>query len=195
MKTLILFFSISLFCSFGYSQNKTPQDVCLSKEELKLYKLINQYRKSNGLPNIPLSKSLTYVAQTHVKDLEGNKASADANCNMHSWSDKGDWTSCCYTPDHAQAECMWNKPRELTSYTGNGFEISHGSSTYDSYVSTAENSLKGWQGSKGHNAVIINKGVWERFKWQAVGIGIYGSFAVVWFGAEEDSEGSADRCK
>jgi hypothetical protein len=48
------------------------------------------------------------------------------DCNMHSWSDKGFnvWNSCCYTSDHAEAECMWDKPREITfgSFTGFGYE-------------------------------------------------------------------------
>lgn len=46
-----------------------------------------QYRIEKGLAEIPLSKSLTFVAQTHVKDMELNPASG--YCNMHSWSDKG----------------------------------------------------------------------------------------------------------
>ncbi len=39
-----------------------------------------------------------------------------------------------------------------------------------------------------HNAVIINDGMWSR-SWKAIGIGIYGNYAVVWFGNEEDPVG------
>ena len=59
-----------------------------------------------------------------------NKPDAPPECNLHSWSDKGPWSACCYTPDHAQAQCMWDKPSELTNYPGNGYEIS--AAGYDS---------------------------------------------------------------
>ena len=157
----------------GFGQN-------LSNEETELYNIIMQYRYSKGLSKIPLSKSLTFVAQTHVKDLVNNKPDV-GNCNMHSWSNKGNWTPCCYTDDHARAKCMWDKPSELTSYKGNGYEISFGSSG----SVTALEALNGWKSSSGHNAVIINQGIWNR-SWQAIGIGIYKGFAVVWFGNERD---------
>ena len=44
----------------------------LSNDESELYTLVMKYRKAKGLPEIPLSKSLTIVAQTHAKDLENN---------------------------------------------------------------------------------------------------------------------------
>ena len=158
----------------GFGQN-------LSNEETELYNIIMQYRYSKGLTKIPLSKSLTFVAQTHVKDLVNNKPDV-GNCNMHSWSNKGNWTPCCYTDDHARAKCMWDKPSELTSYKGNGYEISYGGGN----SVTAIGALSGWKSSSGHNAVIINQGIWNDNNWQAIGIGIYKGFAVVWFGEEKD---------
>ena len=158
----------------------------LSNEERELYNLINQYRNSKGLTNIPLSKSLTFVAQTHVKDLVNNSPNRGSNCNMHSWSNKGNWTPCCYTSDHVRAECMWDKPSELTSYKGYGYEISHGAPGYPNHVITAESALNGWKRSSGHNAVIINQGIWRGANWQAIGVGIYKNYAVVWFGKERD---------
>jgi len=142
-----------------------------------------KYRKEKKLPEIPISKSLTYVAQGHAKDLHENFSFGN-NCNMHSWSDKGKWKACCYTSDHAKAACMWDKPREMTSYKGNGYEISHGGS--GGYIATAESALNSWKKSSGHNAVIINEGIWARSKWNAIGIGIHKEFAVVWFGKELD---------
>ncbi|MEA3497116.1 MAG: CAP domain-containing protein, partial [Bacteroidota bacterium] len=88
MKTIsfiILIFSITTQL---FSQN-------LTEEELKLYNLIIEYRQEKKLPPIPLSPSLTIVAQTHVKDLADNNPDK-GRCNTHSWSDKGKWTSCCY---------------------------------------------------------------------------------------------------
>ena len=158
----------------------------LSDEELKLYTMINDYRNSKGLKNIPISKSLTFVAQTHARDLVNNKPYMGANCNSHSWSNKGDWTPCCYTSNHARAKCMWDKPRELTSYKGNGFEIATGYLSEPEFKITAETALQSWKGSSGHNSVIINQGIWHKHKWNAIGIGIYKGFAVVWFGKEKD---------
>ena len=158
----------------------------ITQEEAKLYELIMEYRIEKGLPRIPLSPSLMFVAQTHVRDLVDNTPDL-GDCNGHSWSDKGDWTPCCYTPDHAQAQCMWDKPRELTSYTGNGYEIAIGSNDIISgYVATADSALKGWKGSPLHNAVILNEGIWNIVEWKAIGIGIYKGFVCAWFGSEPD---------
>jgi uncharacterized protein YkwD len=56
------------FCFIGTSIISYSQ--VLSDEESKLYNIIMQYRNEKGLPDIPLSKSLTFVAQTHVQDLQ-----------------------------------------------------------------------------------------------------------------------------
>jgi uncharacterized protein YkwD len=159
----------------------------LTNEERKLYNSIMEYRNEKGLPKIPLSSSLTFVAQTHVKDLVLNKPDF-GNCNAHSWSSNGPWKACCYTPDHAQAEYMWSKPRELSKYKGNGYEIACGSNVCCSdFIMTADYALESWKKSSGHNAVMINQGIWND-QWNAVGIGLYKGFAVVWFGKEIDNE-------
>lgn len=153
----------------------------LTDDENKLYIIVMEYRKQNGLGSIPISKSLNTVAKIHVKDLMNNDPTSD-NCNEHSWSSNGKWSSCCYTSDHAKAKCMWDKPRELTNYKGNGYEIAY----WNSAAATSENALIGWQESPSHNAVIINKGIWKQ-KWNAIGIGIYKNYAVIWFGNEPDN--------
>ena len=152
----------------------------LNQQEKQLYKIITEYRKSANLPEVPVSKSLTTVAQTHVKDLQNNKPVTNT-CNMHSWSSNGKWQPVCYTGDRKSAELMWSKPRELTSYKGDGYEIAY----YTSADFNPENALKSWKESKGHNDVIMNKGIWTR-SWNAMGIGVYGNYAVVWFGVEKD---------
>jgi len=175
MKISFVFLLLFFMCS-----EQAPQ--LLTAEEEKLYALIMEHRKEKGLPSIPLSTSLTKVAQAHVKDLHQNRPNQNA-CNMHSWSSNGNWSSCCYTADHAQAKCMWDKPRELTNYTGNGYEIAYGAYGFDA---TASGALAGWISSPGHHAVMINQGIWKS-PWNAVGIGVYEGFAVVWFGNEVDS--------
>jgi len=54
-------------------------------------------------------------------------------------------------------------------------------------MATPRNMLRCWQGSPGHNAVILNQGVWARRPWRAMGVGIDQGFAVVWFGEEPDA--------
>jgi uncharacterized protein YkwD len=159
----------------GSAQNNPEQ-------EAELYRLIMEYRKANGLPEIPRSTALTQVARMHVRDLVENHPDK-GDCNLHSWSAHGNWSACCYTADHSQASCMWNKPREMTGYKGNGFEIAH----WNSAVVTPEGALRGWQGSHGHNAVILNQDNWSQ-KWNAIGIAIRGNYAVAWFGMQEDPD-------
>jgi hypothetical protein len=177
----LLFLALCI-CSHCISFSQT-----LTDEEKKIYNYIMAYRAQNNLPNIPLSPSLTIVAQTHVKDLAMNKPDL-GSCNAHSWSGNGNWKPVCYTADHKQASLMWSKPKELTSYQGNGFEIAAGSNgCCSNFVMTAEYAVEGWKKSSGHNAVMINQDVWKTLKWNAIGIGLYKGFAVVWFGEQLDN--------
>jgi hypothetical protein len=177
---------ICLLLMFGFTAERkvaVSKNICLNKEEQKLYEVMMAYRKSNGLPAIPISEKLTKVAQTHAKDLMDNyKFDPNAKCNPHSWSKKGKWTSCCYTSDHKQAKCMWDKPKEISGYAGNGFEIAY----YSSKGATAEEGLAGWKKSPGHNPLIVNEGIWKQVTWKAIGIGFYGEYGIVWFGEVED---------
>lgn len=182
-----------LFARCAPAQDVTPapgQPPALSAEEKALYDALMDYRREKGLSDIPLSPSLTYVAQWHVRDLSHARPSNPSSCNLHSWSDEGPWEACCYTSDHARSSCMWNKPRELTGYSGDGYEIAHGymGDAYAGNDVTAEGSLKGWKSSQLHDQVICNKGIWEKVSWKAVGVGIYRDFAVVWFGRVADDQ-------
>ena len=152
----------------------------LSTEETALYEMIIEYRAQKKLPAIALSTSLTTVARAHVQDLAAHPPKG--RCNLHSWSKYGEWSSCCYTGSPKSFACMWDKPRELTNYTGDGYEIAY----WNGGGAGASDALAGWKKSKGHNTVIINKGIWKEVQWQAIGIAIYGEYAVVWFGKEQD---------
>lgn len=147
---------------------------------LELIELVNAYRMDNGLPAIPASSSLCTVAAAHTRDLAENAPHTEAGCNLHSWSARGDWTPCCYTPDHAAARCMWDKPRELTDYPGNGYENAFAGSS-DPHLA-----LVGWQGSPAHDDVILNRGIWADRPWRALGADVHDGFAVLWFGHEDD---------
>ena len=167
-------------------------EVCLSEQEAKLYTLINDYRADKKLKAIPFSSKLTKVAQAHAKDLMANyDINSSKRCNPHSWSKKGAWSSCCYTNDHKRAQCMWDKPKEIAGYESPGYEIAY----YSSAGATAEEGLKGWKKSPSHNPLLINTGIWKEIDWQAVGVGIYGEYGVVWFGQKADEENNFKICK
>ena len=181
MKISLSFFLFSLLLSAQTVPERTNV-VCLGSEEKKLYDLIMEYRKEKNLESIPLSAKLTLVAQTHAKDLSENYDPFNGKCNLHSWSKKGKWESCCYTDDHKRAECMWSKPKEIAGYESSGYEISY----YSGAGANAEEGLAGWKESKGHNQIIINDGMWKQLKWNSVGVGIYKEYGVVWFGELKD---------
>lgn len=163
----------------------------VSEKEAKLYYIINAYRESKGLQKLSFSKSLTIVARTHVSDSntytpENQRDSRGMQGNLHSWSNHGSWTPVVYTSDHEYAANMWSKPRELTSYTGNGYEIS----SWNSGNITPEDALDLWKNSSGHNAVMTTQGNWSDLK--TMGVAIDGKYAHVWFGSAADPAGYYD---
>ena len=163
----------------------------VSEKEAKLYYIINAYRESKGLQKLSFSKSLTIVARTHVSDSntytpEKQRDSRGMQGNLHSWSNHRSWTPVVYTSDHEYAANMWSKPRELTSYTGNGYEIS----SWNSGNITPEDALDLWENSSGHNAVMTTQGNWSDLK--TMGVAIDGKYAHVWFGSAADPAGYYD---
>lgn len=188
MITSILLY-LALF--FNAPANQPEEQVCLSAEEIKLYELINDYRKSKKLAPVPYSAKLSLVAQTHARDLVNNyDFNPNARCNPHSWSKEGNWSSCCYTNDHKAAQCMWDKPKEIAGYESSGYEIAF----YASSGAKAEQGLAGWKKSSGHNPLLINSGIWKDVTWGGIGIGIYKEYAVVWFGELKDSDSKIVPC-
>ncbi len=187
---LLLIALVGLFANFKMGKSKPIESsYCPSSDDMQLYKLIMKYRDSMGLDTISLSNSLCYVALSHTLDLKMFNPHKPP-CNLHSWSENGIWSSCCYTPDHKKASCMWDKPREMTSYRSDGFEIA----TFFSGGMTPEIALAAWQKSKGHNEIIVNKGIWKEMKWRAIGVSIYDNYSVVWFGTQPDPD-KTPRCK
>jgi hypothetical protein len=186
----MLFASSAAFGEIPWDKEK----VCLNPEEIKLYELISQHRLDHGLPQIPISVNLTWVAQVHAIDLAENNPDL-GYCNMHSWSDKGPWRACCYTSDHADPYCMWDKPSEFTQYHSRGYEIVFYYWPVTPAISLAQNAIKGWKGSPGHNDTILNQGIFSQATWRAMGIGIYDGYVVVWFGEELDNEGPPPFCR
>ena len=184
-----------LFPLLHYSQTRsseaiTPVDSCVSSDDVHLYRLINEYRLVFGLEIIPFSKSLCYVAKTHVRDLFANRPDLQS-CNLHSWSDKGQWTPCCYAKDPNRTSCMWNKPRELTTYMGDGQELI----MWENIPASPQSAFDQWRSFDLTNDMMLNRGRWADNEWKAIGIAIYQGYASVWFGEVDDHEPSLLLCE
>ncbi len=143
-------------------------------EEQKLYDLVNQYRAQAGLAAIPLSKALTLVANRHVHDLTDNIGKL-----THGWSDAP------YDPaNSATYSAVWTAPQRLnTGYSSYGYENAYMSSG----GATAVGALTSWKADPAHNDLLVNAGIWKSYTWNAMGIGIYGKYAVLWMGAKADT--------
>lgn len=195
MRVKIRFIILQIFLLFLLlpgvvkGQHDIPEDFCINFDELKVYNLVNAYRKQNGLAEIPLSKNLCYVAKLHVNDLNYNRPDT-SNCNLHSWSDNGDWLECCYGPDIFNNTCMTSKPKELTSYPGKGYEIAF----WESVDAMPEIVLDLWKSSAASNDLMLNRANWKDKSWNAFGVGILNGYAVVWFGTEADVEEGVKIC-
>lgn len=178
--------------------DETGEFSCLSAKEAKLFLIVNEYRQLHGLPPIANARSLNKVARAHVIDLVENGPAEGTDsrgllCSLHSWSNNGSWKPVCYTKDHAHAEAMWDKPREITrfTYTGDGYENAY--ATTDNEV-TPEKVLEAWKGSPSHNDLLLETGIWKGSNLLALGIGIYKNHAVIWVGALVDPLGSLQAC-
>ena len=192
---IIGFFAFVLPALSGFAQTTimqgppVPVSFCISAEEFALYKMINDYRKKYGLPAIPLSKSLSFVANTHAKDLYVNHPD-QGDCNFHSWSDKGSWSPFCYPADEDKKRSVWDKPRELTPYPAKGYEIVF----WENAPSPNDSIIAFWQSISYFNNFLKNSGKWEGKKWNAIGIGKYETYACAWFGEVADPEGPPTVC-
>jgi len=158
------------------------KDFCASEEEVKLYNLINEYRRIHKLPAIPFSRSLSYVARIHTMDLSYNRPDF-GGCNPHSWSAKGVWKPCCYSQDKNRLLCMNEKPKEITGYKFKGWEMVYS----DGEEAHAEDVLDLWKDIGLTNDYLLNTGKWVK-PWKALGIGFFGEYASVWFGEGDDAE-------
>lgn len=147
----------------------------LEPEEERLHQLINTYRAEQGLPPIPRSPSLDLLANRHVLDMAHNVGRLS-----HSWS------HCPYdAADPRTYHCSAFAPQWLgTRYPGRAYENAH----FNAGGATAQSALRGWQRSPTHRALILNLDNWQNNRWRAMGVGIYGPYAVLWLGEERDPE-------
>lgn len=181
---IIFFSSLQLF-----AQHRIPSGYCMTKEEQQLAEAINKIRIEHGKSPVKLSVSLSYVAKTHVKDLEVNHPDTSV-CNLSSWSNKGKWTPVCFNPYVVDQKAMWDKPRQLTRYPYNGYELAGYMQDGIIVDSLADLWDTLWQSLN----MILTEGSWSKKSWRAMGVGIEGNYASVWFGQREDKEGEPRLC-
>jgi len=194
-KRLIIAIGIIMGCQLSsFSQQVKPRvsvpvGFCISQQEMKLHKMINDYRKRYDIPPVPLSKSLCYVAATHLKDLFFHHPDQEP-CNSHSWSDKGFWKPFCYPGDENKKNSVWDKPREMTKYPGKGYEIIY----WENTQVLMDSVLVLWKSVDYFKSFLLNTGKWQGRKWNAIGIAIFENYACAWFGEVADPEGIPAVC-
>jgi hypothetical protein len=188
MKRIIIFLSILLIFASNAAFAQIP-DFCLTKDEYRLYTMISEYRKQNGLNIIPVSKSLCYVAKIHARDLFINNPDT-SSCSLNSWSDKGLWTSCCHSRSSPNPNCILNKPKELTGYSGEGHELTY----WDSRQLHPDTVLRFWQSIEQTRDILLNLKKWSNFNWKAIGVGLYKGYACVWVSEVVDNEPEPTLC-
>ncbi len=189
---IILSFTLQAFAMntlFAQSK-KISGNICINTKERMLIEKLNYLRKQYDKKPIPVSKSLTYVAKLHVADLQNNRPDTSI-CNLSSWSDKGDWTPCCYNKYVVNRDCMWKKPKELTNYVYRGYELA--AYFQDSVSIDSLESL--WFDSKKVLDFILTQGDWNKKLWRAMGVAVSDNYVSVWFGQRPDKAGKPGFCK
>jgi len=195
-KTLFRYYPYILFLLFLALQNnvaaqgKIPKGFCIKNIEYELFNNINQLRADYGKPKLQLSASLSYVGSMHVNDLQNNSPDTSI-CNLSSWSDKGDWTPCCYTKYLHNPDCMWDKPKELTTYTYRGYELV--TKMQDEF--NADSIINLWSDSKEVLDMILTRGKYAKKKWICAGVGVSDNYISLWFGQRKDKLRKPKICK
>ena len=188
--SLVLVFLISIFQLTAQQESKIPQDYCISQQEYRLYNLINNYRSRLALDAIPLSKSLSFVARTHAKDLSAHYPIGDG-CNMHSWSDKGNWKAFCFPQDQNRKNDVKDKAKELTNYPGKAYELTY----WENSKADVAFVLDFWNSIPYTGDMISNINKWSKKEWKSMGVGIQDGYVLVWFGQSVDVEVSTQICE
>lgn len=151
--------------------SKTTQD------ETILFNLINDMRRQNKLPSIPLSPELCKVAQTHIADIIKWKPQ-DKGCSLHSWSGSGKWTACCNTKEVFGIQCMKSKPREIAGYQGDGYELIY----WGEDKATPSEAADLWKQVAASSDMILGRAKWKGYQWKAMGVAIKEGIAILWLG-------------
>jgi hypothetical protein len=179
---LIVLFSGMISQAFGFSSGSAVSgtdslSVQTTQDEIILFNMINDLRVKAKLPAIPLSDDLCRVAHLHIDDLIISRPQ-DKGCSLQSWSDRGNWTPCCSSKDLSGMQCMKSKPREITGYPGNGYELIY----WGEDKATPADAAELWEQVNASADMILSRGKWKTFLWKAMGVGIKDGYAVLWLG-------------
>jgi len=149
----------------------------ITQDETILFNMINDMRRQNKLPSIPLSPDLCKVAHVHIADLIKWKPQ-DKGCSLHSWSGSGKWTACCNTKEVFGIQCMKSKPREITGYKGDGYELIY----WGEDKATPAEAAELWKQVDASSDMILGRAKWTGYNWTALGVGIKEGYAILWLG-------------
>ena len=187
--TLLAFSAISGNLSTTVISNDSVK-ISITQDDTILFNMINDMRRQNKLPSIPLSLDLCKVAQIHIADLIKWKPQ-DKGCSLHSWSGSGKWTSCCNTKEVFGIQCMKAKPREITGYPGDGYELIYWGE--DKAIPSEAADL--WKQVEASSDMILSRAKWSGYQWKALGVGVKGGYAILWLGDTNDknTEEKSDR--
>jgi hypothetical protein len=155
----------------------------MNQEETILFNMINDMRIQSKLPAIAFSSDLCKVANTHIADLIKYKPQ-DKGCSLHSWSGSGKWTSCCNTKEVFGIQCMKSKPREITGYKGDGFELIY----WGEDKATPEEAATLWKQVDASSDMILSRAKWSGYQWKALGVGMKDGYAILWLGDSVNSK-------
>ncbi len=186
MKKFLCFGLFLIFAQALFAQTNCPGTLALTEKkcagdeisppEKELYKIINDYRAANNQPPIPLSESLSLVANRHLLDLINN-----VKTFTHGWS------NCPYEIANEKTwNCVFEAPQRLkTNFQGNGYENLYRNLNGNATPTLA---LDAWKKSVMHNNLILNLDVWKDTTFDGFGIAIDGNYAAIWFGSEDGME-------
>jgi len=189
--SLLIVFFLSACLNQLYPQAVLPDTkaFCISRDEIILFNMVNDLRMKNNQPVIRLSKSLCTVARVHIDDLIASQPQSNG-CNLNSWSGNGNWTACCNGKDPNGLKCMNSKPREITTYSGSGFELVY----WDEETATPAEAYQLWQETDLSKDMILNHAKWQAKSWKAMGVGIRNGYAVIWLGDKADEMADIELC-
>lgn len=174
--------SFALDMSFQASSKDSVKKE-ITENETILFNMINDMRRQSKLQPIPFSPDLCIVAHTHIDDLIKFKPQ-DNGCSLHSWSSSGKWTSCCNAKDPPGIQCMKSKPKEITGYPGNGYELIF----WGEDNATPADAAALWQQVDASADMILSRGKWKGYQWKALGVGLKDGYAVLWLGDKADKK-------
>lgn len=165
-----------------FSEKKCAGDE-ISQQERELFQIINEYRAKNNLPKIPISDSLSIVANRHLLDLIRNIKSL-----THGWS------NCPYDIKNKSTWiCVFESPKRLNvDYSGNGYENLY--RNLDGKATPAL-ALEAWKKSEMHNSLLLNLNFWKNTQFDAFGMAVSGEYIALWFGSQALNSNNLSKSK